>query len=312
MVGIELRGEAGDRVTQAQSRERNGVAYRSGLSRTESCFVRDGFVVINRFVRENEIDAFQHLVDALVENAPASACRRPNNTLVPLRWSDRLVEVTLDSQDRVMRLADAVNGVDLKWISGYVSIKEPNSPPLWWHQDWWCWDHPTSFREASAQIALLCYLQETDRFNGGLRVLPGSHHKSSEILAKLPEPHGHAVYELRPDDPAMIDHPGQVSISLDAGDAVAIDYRLLHGTHPNTTEARRDCILLSFVPSWRQLPADIRGHLIDHLAQPTVGEFVPMASWQAALLPTYEGIRGSLPVNRIPPRNFQIPLTSAR
>jgi hypothetical protein len=25
---------------------------------------------------------------------------------------------------------------DLRWISGYVTVKEPRTPPRWWHQDW--------------------------------------------------------------------------------------------------------------------------------------------------------------------------------
>jgi hypothetical protein len=32
-------------------------------------------------------------------------------------------------------------------ISGYLSVKEPRTGALDWHQDWWCWDHPVSFEE---------------------------------------------------------------------------------------------------------------------------------------------------------------------
>jgi ectoine hydroxylase-related dioxygenase (phytanoyl-CoA dioxygenase family) len=38
---------------------------------------------------------------------------------------------------------------------------------------------------------------------------------------------------LDPENPAMRNYPEQVTLKLQAGDAVAIDYRLLHGTHAN-------------------------------------------------------------------------------
>ena len=51
-------------------------------------------------------------------------------------------------------------------VAGYLSVKEPRTGALDWHQDWWCWDHPASFEEAAPQIALL------PRFDGPRRDLP--------------------------------------------------------------------------------------------------------------------------------------------
>src|SRR5262249_28320217 len=108
-------------------------------------------------------------------------CSRPNNVLLPLRWSDDIVRTILASVPRVQTIRDAVGAGDLRWISGYVSLKEPHSGPLPWHQDWWCWDHPVSFRRPAPQVAVLCYLAPTDREHGALRVLPESHVRSSAI-----------------------------------------------------------------------------------------------------------------------------------
>lgn len=267
-------------------------------------FVRDGFVVFDRFLDEGEVAAVQMAVNSLVIASPESACSRPHNTLLPLRWNDRIVQLLLASQRRLQVLADALGADDLKWISGYVSIKEAHSPALWWHQDWWCWDHAVSYRRAAPQVAVLCYLTATDMHNGALRVLPGSHHRSSRIHAFLPEAHAHTANDLEPGHIATSDHPDQVTLSLRAGDAVAIDYRLLHGTHGNASDARRDCVLLSFTPSWRDLPADIRAHLISHPAQPASDERPPTTSWGVRMLPSFGGIRKSLQVNRMPPQEF--------
>jgi ectoine hydroxylase-related dioxygenase (phytanoyl-CoA dioxygenase family) len=269
-------------------------------------FVRDGFVVLDRFLDGDEVAAIRPAVDALAASPPDPACSRPHNTLLPLRWNDRIVQLLLASPRRIQVLREALGADDLRWISGYVSIKEARSPALWWHQDWWCWDHGVSYRRAAPQVAVLCYLTATDARNGALRVLPGSHQRSLRIHACLPEPHAHAANDLGPGHAAMRDHPGQVTPRLGAGDAVAIDYRLLHGTHPNAGDARRDCILLSFTPSWRGLPADIQGHLIGHPAQPAAGERPPAASWEAAVLPRFGGVPKSLQVNRIAPRKFEV------
>jgi ectoine hydroxylase-related dioxygenase (phytanoyl-CoA dioxygenase family) len=145
-------------------------------------------------------------------------------------------------------IAAAAGGDDLRWISGYVTAKDPGSEALDWHRDWWCWDHPVSRRPAAAQIAVVVYLTATDERSGALRVVPGSH------LAR---------------------GAGEVTLRARPGDAVVLDYRLLHGTHPNAAATRRDAVLLSFAPSWRDLPDDVRGHLIQHLALPGDGETVP-------------------------------------
>jgi ectoine hydroxylase-related dioxygenase (phytanoyl-CoA dioxygenase family) len=195
---------------------------------------------------------------------------------------------------------------DLKWISGYVSLKEPHSPALWWHQDWWCWDHPISYRRAAAQVAVLCYLGDTTADNGALRVLPGSHYRSLPIHAALPEPHTAVASGLEPAHPALRDHPEQLTLCLSPGDAVVLDYRLLHGTHANASESRRDCVLLSFAPSWSELPEEIRGHLINHPAQPATDERPSETGWETELLPRFYGVRGDLPVNRRAPDCFSV------
>lgn len=86
---------------------------------------------------------------------------------------------------------------------------------------------------------------------------------------------------------------------------MTIDCRLLHGTHGNPSNARRDCILPSFVTSWGQLPEDIRAHLIDHPAQPS--EYEKPLEWMTSKLPpAFNGARRSLPLNRNAPSKFEI------
>jgi ectoine hydroxylase-related dioxygenase (phytanoyl-CoA dioxygenase family) len=230
---------------------------------------------------------------------------RPGNDLIPLRWNDGIVARILGLRQRMRLLRDLLRANDLKWLSGYVSIKAAHSPALWWHQDWWCWDHPISFRRAPTQVAVLCYLTDTNETNGALRVLPGSHHKSMPMHGQLPEPHGECANGLPLHHPAMRDCPDQMTVSVRAGDAVVLDYRLLHGTHANGTPQRRDCILLSFIPNWRALPSELKAHFAMHPALPQDGEASSrLASGYADLLPSFAGTPKSLAVNRVAPAIF--------
>jgi len=271
-----------------------------------SDFCRDGFALIQAFVDGSELEEIQSLVISTLTSPNQQACTRPHNTLLPLRWNDATVGFLLGSKRRVQVLTEVLAGDDLRWISGYVSVKEAHSPPLWWHQDWWCWDHPATYQPSAPQVALLCYLSDTTAESGALRVLPGSHRKSTPIHAVLPEAHGVIAEQLDLEHAAFSDLPGQVTLCSCAGDAVVIDYRLLHGTHGNRCDGRRDCILLSFTPCWETLPAEIKAHLIAHPAQPTETEMTNVAPALRSLMPSFNGVRRDLPLNRNAPPNFEV------
>lgn len=267
-------------------------------------FTESGYAHLPGWLTGDALTAVRALAAALATDAPGvESCKRPNNTLVPLRWNDRLVAQMVADPEALRRLSAIVDARDLRWVSGYLSIKEPNSPPLWWHQDWWCWNHPVSYRRAPSQVSLLCYLIDTTVSSGALRLIPGSHARSIELHAALPEAHADDTSLLPADHPAMSDHPEQATLSVRAGDAVVTDYRLLHGTHANSTGVRRDCVLLNFAPNWSELPDDVRGHLISHSALPGAGEVSPSEPI-ASLLPTYEGPRADLPLSRNAPADF--------
>jgi Phytanoyl-CoA dioxygenase (PhyH) len=244
-----------------------------------------GFAILPRLVGRAELHELQAQVDRVLAQPLPPVCSRPHNTLAPLRWDSPLVARMLADDRRVRAVAAAAAAGDLRWISAYVSVKDPRSEALEWHQDWWCWDHPVSFRREAPQVALLCYLSPTTTTTAALRVVPGSHHRAM---------------------PAAEAPPDAKTLALNAGDAVLIDYRLLHGTHPNAGHVRRDCVILNFAPAWRFLPADVRAHLIRHPALPGSGETDVRPRYPMGLLPDFAGEPHDLPLSRVPPASFAI------
>jgi hypothetical protein len=269
-------------------------------------FLGQGYGVLPALVERDELASLRREVGRIASSAPDPVMARPGNHLFPLRWNDPIVARLLNSPRRRALLQGILQASELRWLSAYVSTKDARTPALWWHQDWWCWDHPVSFRRAPAQVAVLCYLSDTDERNGALRVLPGSHCGATPLHRALPEAHGHDANAVPAAHPAMCDVDGQVTIEAKAGDAVLIDYRLLHGTHANMSAERRDCILLSFIPAWRDLPVEILAHLIMHPALPGESESPARAvCGYDDLLPRFDGVPGSLPINRVPPPSFK-------
>ncbi len=61
---------------------------------------------------------------------------------------------------------------DIRFSSGYLISKPPNSPPLFWHQDWWGWKHKSSYTDFIHQIFVMIYLTNTTRENGCLNLSP--------------------------------------------------------------------------------------------------------------------------------------------
>jgi phytanoyl-CoA dioxygenase PhyH len=263
-----------------------------------------GYGVLPAFAETHELAPLRDAVDAIASHAPDPVMARPGNHLFPLRWNDAVVARFLAPPRRRKLLQNILRASDLRFLSAYISTKDPRTPALWWHQDWWAWDHPISFRRAPAQVALLCYLSDTSHESGALRVLPGSHVRSTGIHALLPEAHGADANDVGAAHPAMCDTDGQVTLEVKAGDAVLLDYRLLHGTHANLSARRRDCVLLSFIPGWRELPDDILAHLIMHPALPGATEDTHGCDYRD-LIPAFDGVPASLPINRIPPAQFQ-------
>jgi ectoine hydroxylase-related dioxygenase (phytanoyl-CoA dioxygenase family) len=106
------------------------------------------------------------------------------------------------------------------------------------------WNSPAAATPWPTRIFLSYYMTDTNRQNGCLRVIPGTHRRRIDLHELLPNAHEPEIQSL--DDlghPAFLDRDDAVDVPLRAGDLVIGDARLMHGAWPNQTDQRRTLIL---------------------------------------------------------------------
>lgn len=160
-----------------------------------------------------------------------------------------------------------------------ILSKPAFGPPLYWHQDFMNWNHPEAAAPWPTKVFLSYYLTDTNRENGCLRAIPGSHLKRLPIHDILPPAHGPDIQAIEDlNHPVFQDHPDAVDLPVHAGDLVLADARLLHAAWPNQTDQRRTLLLqwhsvFSFPnpPSWwtGDIPDVIRNADLSLTYEPT-------------------------------------------
>ena len=183
--------------------------------------------------------------------------------------------------------------------TGFVISKPPQSPPQFWHQDWWGWNDPVSYLPIPQQIFLMYYLVDTSIENGCLRLIEGSHLKRHPVHDVIPDAHTDDLRRVTdPDHPVYQSHEGEVDVPVKAGDLVIGDSRLLHSARANKTDHRRTVITLWYHPCFYELPEGMRARLATHKVpehwSDEAGQLIE------PLLPKYDGDAPELEWNRTP------------
>jgi ectoine hydroxylase-related dioxygenase (phytanoyl-CoA dioxygenase family) len=123
-----------------------------------------------------------------------------------------------------------------RFLLGAFLLKPSGAGPLAVHRDWTMTADPLQ-----TSLNCWCPLVDVDGRNGALALLPGSH-------ACLPDNvHGPGMAQYLQFDPQRLMRLSHI-VPLKAGEAVLFDYRMLHGSMPNTTLEARPAIGAGFVP----------------------------------------------------------------
>lgn len=261
--------------------------------------ISEGYCVVENVLEDNMIMRLRSVTDTLLEAQTEEqlTATRSSGSMISIYTHSLFSELVV--YPRALLALEALGFLRPKFSSGYVISKPPKSPPLFWHQDWWGWNDPCSYTALPQQLFLMYYLVDTTPHNGCLRVINGSHLTRHRLHDILPNAHGAELQRVEnADHPAFQQYPDEVDITVNAGDVVIGDSRLLHASHSNQSNERRTVITLWYHPFFALLPEAMQAH---------IGRMRQKLEWSdedwnriAELNPNYQGDVEPLQWNRTP------------
>ena len=261
--------------------------------------ISDGFCRVENVLDRGLLARLQQTTDQLLDEQSAQlrAEQRSTGSMIDVACHPIFAELVACPPARTV--LEALGFLRPKWMSGYVISKPPASPALFWHQDWWGWNDPSSYTPIPQQLFLMYYLIDTTPHNGCLRLLRGSHLNRPHMHDLVPNAHTDELRQVvDPDHPAYQAIPEEVDVPVTAGDLIIGDSRLLHSAHANKSDRHRTVITLWYFPYFDLLSAGMRAAV----ARPR--EF---AGWDeeakartADFIPIYEGSAEPVAWNREP------------
>lgn len=234
------------------------------LSEVKRRLLDDGYAIIPGALTPEALDRVRAACDRRIAAASAEhfAANRTTGSMLGVEQDPAFAE--LIAWPRTLEILRALGFGSVAWSAGYVINKPAHAPRLFWHQDWLWWTHPVSAAPVPHQLFAMYYATDTDRANGCLRVLPGSHRRRSAAHDRLAVAHGAEALAGRDlSHPMFSDLDGEVDVPVQAGDLLLGDARLLHAAHENTTDADRPLVTLWYHPAFDTLPPELQNHLSD-------------------------------------------------
>ena len=215
--------------------------------------LRDGYCVIDDIVSEDFLNELREETEHLIANHEEPPELVYQGQHVNVKSEDNAVIDKLLSWEPSYRALEQLGFGDFKTGGGIIILtKEPKGPPLYWHQDWMQWNDPLTLSPWPQIIFLNYYINDTSIENGCLKVIPGSHHRRTDLHDQLVPAHEKGARYIEEDHPIMFsDHPDQVYVEVKAGSLVLGDARVLHSAGRNYTDERRTLVL-----AWHRRPTD--------------------------------------------------------
>ncbi len=271
--------------------------------------IRDGYCIFENVLQPEMVTKLNAMSEwTIAQEDPAHFDQhRAQGCLIPYWRFPHPAFAELIVYPRAMGVLAELGFDRPKVWSGFVISKPPHAPPLFWRQDGVLWDHPISYTDQPQQYFLMYYLVDTNRRNGCLRVVPGSHLKRHAL---------HGVRRKADDgvnNASDLDHAafqyaeGEVDVPVKAGDVVIGDSRLMHSAHANQCNQRRTVLTIWYWPGYDELPEDVKRLIVNHIT-----EREDWCRWvdqtrhvTGALVPVYDGEAEQVPWNTNPGESLQ-------
>ena len=262
----------------------------------------DGFVKIPEVLDQPMLDELRRVTDALLdEQSQADRERyRYQGSNISIAFQDP-VFARLFTWPKALRALADMGFNKPKWWSGFLLSKPPHAPPLYWHQDWWAWDDPVSASPVPAQVFLMYYLTDTNRQNGCLRLIPGTHARRIALHDELPAAHTEETYHAAEESVLFSIRPDEVDVPVKAGDLLIGDARILHAAHANQTDRHRSLLTLWYLPDYDSLSDAIKAQVAQSKPSLPAGwENTAAGQLLAPMIPQYSGDAAPIAWNRVP------------
>jgi len=210
-----------------------------------AAYRRDGYVVPRHRVPAARLARMRDDLDRLIAANPE---RRPEHLV--LRWGGgtaaRPADAAFLEHARAPDVLDAVEcllGPDIVLWGSHMFCKPPGDGLVVpWHQDGQYWPI-----RPLATCTVWIALDASDRANGCLRVLPGSHRTRSLFHHRLEERPDWAINQQVA--PEHLDEAAAVDVELEPGQMSIHDVYLIHGSGANRSQRRRAGFASRYMPA---------------------------------------------------------------
>ena len=223
--------------------------------------ISEGYFVIPKLLDESFLERLQGATNVLLERQDEEAGRAQLSTGSMVNVTEDPLFAELVAYPSALEVLRSFGSICPRWSSGYIISKPPDSPALFWHQDWWGWEHKSSYTDFIHQIFVMVYLTDTTRENGCLKFLPGSH-RAKHKFHESKNAHSEELARVdNPNDPLFLNEKEEIDVPSKLGDIVVGDARVLHAANKNNSDKKRSLITLWYHPHYNQMTDEMRSRI---------------------------------------------------
>ncbi|MCX4879903.1 ectoine hydroxylase [Streptomyces sp. NBC_00847] len=223
-------------------------------------FERDGFLAIEELITDDEVAVCHQELERLIADP---AIRADERSIIEPKSKEirsvfevhKISEVfaRLVRDERVVGRARQILGSDVYVHQSRINVKPGfGASGFYWHSDFETWhaeDGLPNMRTVSVSIALT----ENHDTNGGLMIMPGSHHTFLGCAGATPKDNYKQSLQMQdagtPSDEALTKMASEYGIKLftgKAGSATWFDCNCMHGSGDNITPFPRSNVFIVF------------------------------------------------------------------
>jgi ectoine hydroxylase-related dioxygenase (phytanoyl-CoA dioxygenase family) len=219
--------------------------------------IRDGYLLIPQLIDVEMFDVLETEATKLVREIDLNERQlvKSLGSVGKVETNRKLLQFA--TSKIFIKKLESILECELRFHVGVIFSKPPFSPPTFWHQDFIGWSDSIAYSTPHSHLQVLIYLTDTNQHNGALRVIPKSHIKKHQIHDKWNAFVASCSGNVKSATSALRDYRDECAwaydscrdqsvLSVQKGDVIVIDTRLLHSAFGNQSPAERMLITLGY------------------------------------------------------------------